>query len=366
MTGMVTAFLEHRAKRPNINPLSAEGKAWIMSREQDLTFRMTSASRSYAQSGLMRVPTQWLTFTLRAMENIAIGRNFTGKERRGMFYVLGPMYGLTGVGMGKFSGYVTERMGFSSDDPESVKIFNFVKYGLLDRLLSESLGVETAYAKRVAPIEQVEDTMKKLFTDEFYKVILGPSGEISGDFLTAGLSTIGALMSGQTSIAREDLTQLLRNISSVDKAAKIDELIETGNYRSRTRKLSVGGLPEVPSALAVTFGATPAPVSNFYDYQDMSYKLDSKARKLEKKLRSKADYALRLMTEGDDEDFEKGRKIYEEIQDKIWSSSMSDMLKAQMARRMVRGENLPDIMRNAIRLKLEVDANFLQSQMEGQ
>lgn len=366
MTGMVTAFLEHRAKRPNINPLSAEGKAWIMSREQDLTFRMTSASRSYAQSGLMRVPTQWLTFTLRAMENIAIGRNFNAGERARMAFVLGPMYGLTGVGMGKFSGYVTERMGFSSDDPESVKVFNTVKYGLLDRLLSESLGVETAYAKRVAPIEQVEDTMKKLFTDEFYKVVFGPSGEISGDFLTAGLSTIGALMSGQTSIAREDLTQLLRNISSVDKAAKIDELIETGNYRSRTRKLSVGGLPEVPSALAVTFGATPAPVSNFYDYQDMSYKLDSKARKLEKKLRSKADYALRLMTEGDDEDFEKGRKIYEEIQDKIWSSSMSDMLKSQMARRMVRGENLPDIMRNAIRLKLEVDANFLQSQMEGQ
>ena len=366
MTGMVTAFLEHRAKRPNINPLSAEGKAWIMSREQDLTFRMTSASRSYAQSGLMRVPTQWLTFTLRAMENIAIGRNFTAGERARMAFVLGPMYGLTGVGMGKFSGYVTEKMGFSSDDPESVKVFNTVKYGLLDRLLSESFGVETAYAKRVAPIEQVEDTMKKLFTDEFYKVILGPSGEIGGDMMAAALSTLGALMSGQTSIAREDLTQLLRNISTVDKAAKIDELIESGNYRSRTRKLSVGGLPEVPSALAVTFGATPAPVANFYDYQDMSYKLDNKARKLEKKLRSKADYALRLMTEGDDKDFEKGRKLYEEIQDKIWSSSMSGKLKSDMARRMFRGENLPDVMRNAIRLKLEVDANFLRSQMEGQ
>jgi len=366
MTGMVTAFLEHRAKRPNINPLSAEGKAWIMSREQDLTFRMTSASRSYAQSGLMRVPTQWLTFTLRAMENIAIGRNFTGKERGMMLAVLGPMYGLTGMGMGRFAGYVTEKMGFSSDDPESVKMFNSVKYGLIDRLLSESFGVETAYAKRVAPIEQVEDTMKKLFTDEFYKVILGPSGEIGGDMMAAALSTLGALMSGQTSIAREDLTQLLRNISTVDKVAKIDELIESGNYRSRTRKLSVGGLPEVPSALAVTFGATPAPVANFYDYQDMSYKLDNKARKLEKKLRSKADYALRLMVEGDDKDFEKGRKLYEEIQDKIWSSSMSGKLKSDMARRMFRGENLPDVMRNAIRLKLEVDANFLRSQMEGQ
>jgi len=366
MTGMVTAFLEHRAKRPNINPLSAEGKAWIMSREQDLTFRMTSASRSFAQSGLMRVPTQWLTFTLRAMENIAIGRNFNAGERARMAFVLGPMYGLTGVGMGRFAGYASEKMGFSSDDPESIKVFNSVKYGLLDRLLSESFGVETAYAKRVAPIEQVEDTMKKLFTDEFYKVILGPSGEITGDFVAAAISTVGALASGQTSIAREDLTQLLRNISSVDKAAKINELIETGNYRSRTRKLSVGNLPEFPSALATTFGATPAPVANFYDYQDRVYKLDSKWRKFEKNMRNKANYALRLMIDGDEEDFKKGEKIYKEIQDKIWSSAMSDTLKSQMTRRMVRGENIPDIMRNAIRLKTEVDANFLSSQMEGQ
>jgi hypothetical protein len=67
MSALTTAFLEHRAKRPLIDPLSPEGKLWITNREQDLSFRMTTSSRSFAQSGPMRVPTQWLSFSLRAL-----------------------------------------------------------------------------------------------------------------------------------------------------------------------------------------------------------------------------------------------------------------------------------------------------------
>jgi hypothetical protein len=119
MTGIITAFLEHRAKRPDIDPLSPSGKTWITNREQDLTFRMTTASRSFAQSGPMRVPTQWLTFSLRAMENIVVGRNFTPAERIRMFLVMGPMWGLTGLGIGRTAGYVTEKMGYAADDPQA-------------------------------------------------------------------------------------------------------------------------------------------------------------------------------------------------------------------------------------------------------
>ena len=53
MSAITTAFLEHRAKRPLIDPLSPEGKLWITNREQDLSFRMTTSSRSFAQSGPM-------------------------------------------------------------------------------------------------------------------------------------------------------------------------------------------------------------------------------------------------------------------------------------------------------------------------
>ena len=109
---------------------------------------------------------------------------------------------------------------------------------------------------------------------------------------------IGAMMGGRPQMVREDLTQLLRNLSTVDKAVKIQELIETGNYRSRTRKLVVGDLdPE--AAAAVLFGATPAPVQNYYDYREMVFKKNDKYRTMQKRLKEKSTLALSLLTEGD-------------------------------------------------------------------
>lgn len=363
MSAITTAFLEHRAKRPNIDPLSPEGKSWITNREQDLSFRMTTASRSFAQSGPMRVPTQWLTFTFRALENIMVGRNFTTGERLRMFAIMGPMYGLTGLGLGKMAGYVTEQLGYEPNDPETVKMFNRIKFGVVDAVLSNMLGTETAYAQRVAPLGQIQDTYKKLFEDQFLTVLFGPSGEIGNDMLSVAVNAVKAMYAGRTETVREDLTQLLRNLSTVDKAVKIQELIETGNYRSRTRKLAVGGLdPE--AAAAVLFGATPAPVQNYYDYSEMVFREGDATRKLETRLRQKADYAVRLLTEGDKSDMIKGEKLFNEITDELWSSNLSNQLKVSIQNRLVRGEALPDIMRNAMRLGLEYDAQVLQQQTQ--
>ena len=361
MSALTTAFLEHRAKRPLVDPFSPEGKTWITNREQDLSFRMTTASRSFAQSGPMRVPTQWLSFSLRALENIIVGRNFTVGERSRMFAIMGPMYGLTGLGLGQSAGYVTEKLGYDPEDPETVKMFNRIKYGVVDAVLSNVLGTETAYATRVAPTDQLIDTWQKLFSDDFMTVIAGPSGEITRDMYQVGMSAISAMVSGRGAVAREDLTQLLRNISSVDKAVKIQELIETGNYRSRTRKLSVGGLdPE--AAASVLFGATPAPVQNYYDYSEMVFKETKATKDFEKKLRSKADYAIRLLTEGDKDDMLRGEQLYQELVDELWSQPYSNELKSSIQKRLNRGEAIFDIMRNAHRLSLEFDATVLQQQ----
>jgi hypothetical protein len=173
-----------------------------------------------------------------------------------MFMVMGPMFGLTGLGAGKMAGYVVEQMGYNPDDPDTVKVFNRIKYGAIDALLSNLLGTETAYAQRVAPLGQMQDTYKKLFEESFVTTLFGPSGEISSDMVAVASNAVGAMMGGRSEMVREDLTQLVRNLSTVDKAVKIRELIETGNYRSRTRRLVVGNLdPE--AAAAVLFGATP-------------------------------------------------------------------------------------------------------------
>jgi len=363
MTGIITAFLEHRAKRPNIDPTSSDARLWITNREQDLTFRMTTSSRSFAQSGIMRVPTQWLSFSIRALENIAVGRNFTTAERIRMFMVMGPMFGLTGLGAGKMAGYIVEQMGYNPDDPDTVKVFNRIKYGAIDALLSNLLGTETAYAQRVAPLGQMQDTYKKLFEESFITTLFGPSGEISSDMAAVASNAIGAMMGGRTEMVREDLTQLVRNLSTVDKAVKIRELIESGNYRSRTRRLVVSDLdPE--AAAAVLFGATPAPVQNFYDYNEMVFKKNTQYREMSTRLKQKATLALSLLTEGDESDIIRGTKLWEEINDEIWSSNLSNQLKTSLQKSLVNVASVPDIMKNAIRIGLDYDAQILQQQMQ--
>ena len=362
MTGIITAFLEHRAKRPDIDPLSPSGKTWITNREQDLTFRMTSASRSFAQSGPMRVPTQWLTFSLRAMENIAVGRNFTAGERARMFLVMGPMWGLTGLGIGRTAGYVTEKLGYASDDPQAIEAHNMIKYGLFDQLLGWGLGTETAYAQRAAPLGQITDTYRKLFDESLITTLFGPSGEIAGDFKVAGVNAIRAMFGGRTEMVREDLTQLVRNLSTVDKIVKIRELIETGNYRSRTRKLVVGGL-EPNAAAAVLMGATPAPVQNYYDYQEMVFKKNEKYLEIRNRLKSKAERAMALLREGDQEDFLRGSKLWEEINDELWAMPLSNELKISLQNSLVNVGQIPDVMKNAHKLDLSYSAGLLLQQM---
>ena len=363
LTGIITAFLEHRAKRPNINPLSPEAKLWIANREQDLTFRMSTQSRSFVQSGIMRVPTQWLSFSLRAMENIAVGRNFTVGERVRMGLVMGPMFGLAGLGAGQSAGYIIEKLGYDPDDPETIKAFNTIKYGVIDAMLSETLGTETAYAQRVAPLGQMQDTYRKLFEESFVTTLFGPSGEIASDMMAVASNAVGAMIGGRPQMVREDLTQLLRNLSTVDKAVKIKELIETGNYRSRTRRLVVGNL-EPEAAAAVLFGATPAPVQNYYDYQEMVFKKNQSYRDIQKRLREKSTLALSLLTEGDESDMIRGTKLWEEINDEIWSSNLSNQLKIELQRNLVNVASVPQIMRNAMRLGLEYDAEILQMQTQ--
>ena len=49
---------------------------------------MTSTSRAAFQNGALALPTQWLSYTFRAMESIVLGRGFTGsRERSSSFHV---------------------------------------------------------------------------------------------------------------------------------------------------------------------------------------------------------------------------------------------------------------------------------------
>jgi hypothetical protein len=98
---------------------------------------------------------------------------------------------------------------------------NMIKYGLFDQLLGWGLGTETAYAQRAAPLGQVTDTYRKLFDESLITTLFGPSGEIAEDFSSAGVNAIRSMFGGRTEMVREDLTQVVRNLSTVDKIVKM-------------------------------------------------------------------------------------------------------------------------------------------------
>ena len=142
----------------------------------------------------------------------------------------------------------------------------------------------------------------------------------------------------------------------------IRDSIETGSYRSRTRKEVVGNLEPVAAA-AVLFGATPAPVQNYYDYQEMVYKKNDYYRDMSKRLRSKATLADSLLTEGDKDDMIRGLKLRNEISDEIDSSRLSATLKIELQKSLINPDSVINYYRNAIRLGIEYETDLLNQQM---
>lgn len=365
MVGLVTAYLEHRAKRPNESPMSDEGMLWLTNREQDLTFRMTSQSKNLVTGGPLRVPAQWFSFTMAAMENVVVGRNFSGGERVRMALAMGPMFGLSGVGLGHTTGYITEKMGYEADDPDAVTVYNNLKYGAIDEVLSYLLGTETAYATRVAPIDQVFDVIKGIKEDSVIETLLGPSGSIVNDMRKPIFNALNYITTeGSWELVKDDALQVARNISTIDKLYKMREIVESGNYMSKTSKVSVGGMT-TNDALSVAFGATPAPVQNFYDFKEIQYKETGQVKEIRTRLQQKARVALNLLNSGDKDDMLRGEGMWKAINVEISFSPLSKPMKASVTRSLVSANDLVDLLRTTTKMtpSARFEARVLNQQL---
>lgn len=366
---MITAFLEHGVKRAGEDAFSPSGLRWIANREQDLTFRMTTTSKASWAQGPARVPTQWLSYSLNAMQALTIGRQFTAGEKLRMAAVLGPLWGMTGLGLGQYSSYIFEKLGFDPSKPEDIKAFHFIKYGLGDYILSEVLGggeMGTAYSERVSVVNQPIDYVKGLFSENFITTVMGPSGEIAGDIWGGIVRVFSSAIGGREYKFGEDLNATLRNISTYDKWVKIRELIETGNYLSRTHRTAGGytfeGEDKNMAVRSILFGATPAPIQDWYDYNEIMYKEEGDAKVIIDDLLTLARGAKLDMLSDDPDRVRLGAEKWREATDLLWATPLSDELKRATETRMINESQFPEIMRNAIKLGVARDAQIIETQ----
>lgn len=322
MTGINTAFFEFKAKFPNVSALSDEARLWITRREQDLTFNMSSVARGQVQSGFMKVPTQWLSYTLRSMEQIFVGRNFTKAERARLFTVLMPMYGLTGFGLENAADYVGEKLNIAPDS----NLYVGLKYGMIDGLVAELGGdVEVGFGQRLAPVGAITDTYKKIFQEDVATAALGPSGEIAGGVFSAAWGAITALVHGQTATVTEDVIKLLRQPSGIDNVAKAMGIYKNGIYRSKNG-IELESQMTTGDAIMALGGFTPLEVVENYSRLNKQYTSKKKFNKFRKEVNRDAERIFGLMT-GDRSDVDKAIQLMTELHERIALSgfSSSDM-----------------------------------------
>ena len=327
LTGINTAFFEFKAKFPNVSALSDEARLWITRREQDLTFNMSSLSRGKVQSGFMKVPTQWLSYTLRSMETILVGRNFTVAERARLATVLMPMYGLTGFGLGSAADYIGEKTGIAPDSD----LYIGLKYGMIDGIIAALGGdVEVGLAQRLAPIGAITDTYKKVTQESTVGAIAGPSGEIAGNLYNAVTDAANSLINGQTASLTEDVLKVLRQPSGLDNIAKAYGIFNNGVYRSKNG-IALESEMTIGDGIVALTGFTPLEVVENYSRLGQIYTSNRKFSDFRKEVNRDAEYIFALM-EGERGDVDKAIQLMQELHERISFSGFSSSQTQQLRR----------------------------------
>lgn len=346
-----TAILEHNAKNIG-DAFSDKGRILVSDREQALSFRMTASQKgAYQQGNVLRVATQWLTYSNRFLENLVLGRDFTRKERGRMAAGNLLMFGTVATGVGSATSKVFEALGYEATDPEVVKLHNNVKFGLFDNLLSAVVGEDVSYGTRAAPMAQFYQTYQELFMEKNVAAALGgPSAEIVSDGLKLVPRMLNAVFIDETyEVFKEDLQQFLRNVKSVDTYAKIKDIVERGEYRSKSKGPAVAEVkPE--AAFGVFLGGTPMAAINYYDARDIIYKENETFKRERRYLKAKRDIAMDLIRSGNPAKMERGMQLYEDVKVLVYASPFSEELKQSLRRSLIKEQHVYDMLEAARKL----------------
>jgi len=361
ISGINTAFFEFKAKFPNVSAMSDEGRAWITRREQTLTFNMTTGSRPMLQSGVMKVPTQWLSYSFRAAESVVIGRDLSVAERARLAAVLMPFYGLSGFGLASAADYVGEKLGVAPDS----NMYIGLKYGFLDYLIAQVTPVETGLATRLAPFDAFVDIYKKINEGDVATAVGGPSGEIATGITEVFMDSVSDLFHGRTVSATEDLIKLLRQPSGIDNVFKAYGVMNNGVYRSKTGATLPTDL-KTSDAVILLMGFSPLELTEFYQRRGEAYTDSRKLNTFRKEMDRDMNIAMRLVSEGGT-DRDRGMQMIEEMHAKIATSGFSPQQMFSLRKGLQRGNNneLLRLMQGAIREDNYYGAQALQSIIGG-
>ena len=292
-TAYMAAVMEFQSKFPKVSILSEPGRNFVASRMETLTQNMSTTSRSKIQSGVGKVPTQWLSYFFRTMEQVFVGRDLTKMERARLGAVVMPLYGFTGLGAGHAAESVAEWFGLNPEDEQDKAMYITLKYGVLDGFLSHFTPFDVALSTRMAPITSVNDLYRKFTEENVLSAIGGPSGSIAYTGIEALFNLTSNLSNGYTSTLTEDSLRILKNFSGLNAVAKAVGIAYDDSYRNR-KGIKLPVEVDISDAIISLTGFTPIQVTDFYQQQQRYFRLNKDFNKIRKQVTSRSKIAWDL------------------------------------------------------------------------
>lgn len=286
----VAAALEFKKKFPEQSLLSEAGRNAVARRTETLTNNMSTTSRSALQSGVGKVPTQWMNYFFRTMEQVFVGRDLSKAERAKLAFTIMPFYGFTGLGAGHATEAVADYFGLDPMDNGDKALFITMKYGVLDGFLNYFTPFETALSPRMATLPQVYDIYDKFTEENVLTAFGGPSGSIAYTGLEALYNTLSNVAKGQTSTLTEDSMRILNNFSGISNVSKAVGIIKDGVYRNR-KGLTVPVEVDITDGLVALGGFTPLSVVEYYGQSSRAFDLNKDFKALQKEVIAKSKLA---------------------------------------------------------------------------
>jgi hypothetical protein len=188
-----------------------------MIRRQDiLSASMTTASAANWQRSAMAIPLQFMTYNVRMMEQLFTNRVLSGAERRRLAMTHLAVFGAAAV---PTAGWLADKWEWNGGVPDdSEGIFNLLRYGALDGILTEMFDNETALSGRLGVGDGLTDFVSGFFTDQVWETLGGPSVGIGMDILSAFGSFTKNLGTGNVNLLEADVNRLARNVTSYNRA----------------------------------------------------------------------------------------------------------------------------------------------------
>lgn len=311
MSAWNAAYLEWKQASKGAAP-SMRDTQQILRRADLMAANMTRASNARWNQGIWSVPTQFMSYQARLMEQFMGGR-LTMAEKGRAFLTYSALYGVPVGGLGAAFGVypwfedirqaALER-GMDMNDT-SMRVF---MEGIPQTVLHALTGSDLNLTERVGPggIKFFKD----LLIEGKAEVLLGPSASITGQVMKdmapaywAAASPFRDDESASFKLTPNDFIQAAQNISTVNQAVRTYWAYNLGIWTTKSGQVIEDGITPFDAILSGMTGANPRSVT---DAQLMmsSIKDTENAQKEAKKLIGDAyNRAFKAAVDGDQESF---------------------------------------------------------------